>query len=74
MSVYALPWLASLPSLSLLQARLERVEKEVEVAKREGRPEVRCELEAMLPSLKDAKRKAQARAKDLLKARERPSM
>jgi hypothetical protein len=51
---------------------LERVEKEVEVAKREGRPEVRCELEAMLPSLKDAKRKAQARAKDLLKARERP--
>ena len=48
---------------------MERVEKEIELAKREGRPEVKVELEAMLPSLKDAKRKAQARAKELIKVR-----
>jgi hypothetical protein len=51
------------------QARLERVEKEIELAKREGRPEVKVELEGMLPGLKDAKRKAQARAKELIKIR-----
>ena len=57
------------PSLFLCQARVERVEKEVEVAKREGRPEVKHELEALLPALKDAKRKATAQAKALLKQR-----
>ena len=49
------------------QVRIERVEKEAQVAGLEGRSETRDQLEALLPGLRDAKKRAQHAARHLLK-------
>jgi len=60
-----------LAAYELAKAKLDRVEKEVEVARLEGRPEVKDELEALIPTLRAAKKKAQAECKHLLKVQAR---
>ena len=52
-------------------ARLSRLEKQVEVARLEGRPDLREALSLQLEGLRASKRKAQRTCKNLLKERKR---
>jgi hypothetical protein len=60
-----------LSTYDIAKIRLERLEKEIEVARLEGRPEVKEELEVLLPSLKEQKKKAQHACRHLLRDRKR---